>query len=109
MTDRMVKVNELILQQLGTVIAEELEFPEALITILAVDTSPDLKHAKVFISILPDSQVEIVTRKLNNAVKLLQKELAGKISLRSLPRLQFIYDDTEKQAEEIDRLLDSLK
>lgn len=105
----MVKVNELILQQLGTVIAQELEFPEALITILAVDTSPDLKHAKVFVSILPDSQVEIITRRLNNASKLLQKELAGKISLRSFPRLQFVYDNTEKQAEEIDRLLDSLK
>lgn len=109
MSDRMVKVNELILQQLGTVIAQELEFPEALITILAVDTSPDLKHAKVFVSILPDSQVEIITRRLNNASKLLQKELAGKISLRSFPRLQFVYDNTEKQAEEIDRLLDSLK
>ncbi len=109
MTERMVKVNELILQQLGFIINQELEFPEVMVTILAVDVSPDLRYAKVFMSIFPEERTQETINKLNKSAKLLQKSLGDKVSLRNVPKLNFIFDDTERKAQEIDFLLDNLK
>jgi len=54
MPDRMVRVNELIGQQLGLIINEEVEFPlNTIVTITAVSVSKDLHWAKVLVSVIP--------------------------------------------------------
>lgn len=109
MSDRMVKINELILQQLGEIINREVELPNTFVTITRVTTSTDLKYSTVYISVLPDGEAGKAVHKLNLLAGRLQRELNKKIVLRSIPRLEFRYDESGKHASEIDQLLDSLK
>ena len=56
MSERMPKVDELIAQQLGQIIASDIELPSGVIvTITRVKSSPDLRHAKVYLSVLPEA------------------------------------------------------
>jgi len=110
MSERILKINELIKQQLGQIITKEIELPEnCLITITKVETTPDMKIAKVFITVIPEnlrgSALEILRK--NN--KLLSQQLKKNVSIKFIPNLNFLIDDQEAYAAEIDKLLDEIK
>jgi len=106
----MLKVNELVRQTLAGIIREEIEFEEGVIvSILRVDTSPDLRHAKVYVSILPEEKTKQTMAKLIREVKVLQHELATTVEMRNSPKIRFVIDEEEQKALEIDRLLDEVK
>ena len=107
--DRMIKINELILQQLGGIISREVELPDAFVTITRVTTSTDLKYSTVYVSVLPEASASSAVHKLNLLAGRLQKELNKKIILRNIPKLEFRYDNSGVKASEIDQLIDSLK
>lgn len=110
MSGRMEKIDELIAQQLGQIIVSEVELPKgSIVTITKVKTSPDLHQAKVFLSVLPEShQKEVMSLLINNAYEF-QKILNDRLTLRSVPKLRFIIDETGQKAAEIEQLLDNLK
>lgn len=109
MSDRILKINELILQQLGEIMNREVEMPDIFITITRVTTSADLHYSTVYVSVLPDDQLEYAVHKLNLLAKRLRGELIDKIVLRSVPRLEFRSDKSGKEASDIDALLDRIK
>ncbi len=109
MSDRILKINELILQQLGGIINREIEMPDIFITITRVTTSADLHYATVYIGVLPDDKLDYAVHKLNLLAKRLRAELAEKIVLRSVPKLEFRSDKTGQEAGDIDVLLDKIK
>jgi len=110
MPDRMLKINELLRQQLGEIINEEIELPpNTLVTITRVSTSPDLHYSRAMISVIPDEQSELVVNLLNRRSKLFRKLLNDKIVLRCIPQISFALDESERKAYELDRLLDNLK
>jgi len=108
MSERINKINELIKQKLGQIIIREIEFPEnCLLTITRVET--DIKTSKIFVSVLPDkfrgTALEILRKNSRNLHKLLQKHLRTKFT----PNLNFLIDEQEIFASEVDKLLDELK
>ena len=106
----MLKVNSLIAQQLGQIISSDIDLPSGtIVTITEVQTSPDLRHAKVFLSVLPEEKQRETMSILINNVKLLQQTLNEKITLRVIPKLRFFIDETEQEAMELERLLDEIK
>lgn len=110
MADRMLQVNELVRQQLGEIINEEVELPPgAILTITRVDVSKDLRHAKVYVSILPDDKSREAFGVLVKERKNLQSILGSRVSLRNTPRIRFATDDSEQEASEMDQLLDNLR
>ncbi|MEK7071939.1 MAG: 30S ribosome-binding factor RbfA [Patescibacteria group bacterium] len=110
MSDRMEKVDELLAQQLGQIIMAEVEFPQGtIVTITKVKTSPDLKSAKVYLSVLPETDQKQVMSLLINNVYEFQRIINDKLTLRNTPRLKFFIDDTGQRAAEIEQLLDTLK
>lgn len=110
MSHRIKQVNELIRQELNNVLLTEVEYPKGcLTTILRVETSKDLRHAKVWISVLPSYYIPKVLDKLNKNKKHLEYLLHQRLSMKPLPKLNFKIDETEKKAAEIEELLDSLK
>lgn len=109
MSLRIEKINEYILQKLGQIIIKELEFPEnSLVTITKVETSPDIKYAKVYVSVLPDnfrgSVLEILRKNSHNLHEILQKQMRTKFT----PNLNFQIDEQEIYASQIDKLLDEI-
>ncbi len=109
MADRMLKINELLSQKLGEVINRTVEMPDIFVTIVRVTTSSNLQFATVYVSVMPDEKAEYAVHKLNLLSKRLRGELLDEIVLRSVPRLEFRLDKSERIAAGIDELLDSLK
>jgi ribosome-binding factor A len=109
MSDRMTKVNELLAQQLGQIINTVIELPiGVIVTITSIDTAPNMRGAKVYLSVLPESEERPVMSLLINSVHELQQELNEKVNLRSVPKLKFIIDKTGQEAAKLDEILDNL-
>lgn len=109
MNERILKVNELIRQQLGQIIREEIEFPQGvLVTITRVITARDLRQAKVYISVLPIEKQEQAIKILISEVNNLHHLLNEKVTLRNTPKPKFFIDNSEENAKDIDDLLDNL-
>ncbi len=110
MSHRLPQVNELIRQELASLLLTEMEFPKGcLVTITRVDTAKDLRYAKVWLSVLPAYYFQKVLSKLKSNAGHLQFLLNKKLTMKPLPRLNFAIDDTEQKAEEIEKLLDRIR
>ncbi|MFA5031003.1 MAG: 30S ribosome-binding factor RbfA [Patescibacteria group bacterium] len=108
--DRMSQVNDTIRQLLAKHIRDLLELePSQIITVTRVHTSKDLGHAKIFVTIFPDPQAEELFLRLKKHTKALRYALSQDTLLFRMPELSFEIDTTEKQAQHIEALLDSLK
>jgi ribosome-binding factor A len=105
--DRMRRVNEALREVLSVRIAEGLKDPRiGFVTVTAVETSPDLRHARVFVSVLGNKQErEDSLAGLQHAHGLLQAEIAKLTHMKRTPELKFIYDETVDKGMRITELL----
>ncbi len=111
---RMDRLNKLSKSVLGEIIEELYPYEEyGMITVTEVDLSKDLRHAKVYISIfLEDTHKKSeddVVEKLKKDEYRIKKGLVDRIRMKYTPELRFIPDETQKQADEIYRLLENDK
>ena len=105
--ERMRRVDEAMREVLSDVITSEVKDPRVgFVTVTAVDTSADLRHASVWISVLGDaSQRKLTLAGLRSAHGILQRAVAAELRLKNTPQLEFNYDDTAERAERVERLL----
>src|SRR3954447_6356570 len=100
---RMRRVNEAVRAVLSDAITKDLKDPRiGFVTVTAVDTNPDLRHAKVFVSVLGDREPSLDG--LGSAHGFLQRRVADELRLKHTPTLEFVYDDTVERADRINRL-----
>ena len=94
-SNRMGRINEEIQRELSALIPR-VKDPRVtgMISVTAVETSPDLKYAKVFISVLDKTGEEQVLKGLKSAGGWLRRELGHALDLRSTPELTFVRDDS---------------
>jgi ribosome-binding factor A len=107
MSDRMRRVNEAMREVLSDALTQDLKDPRVgFVTVTAVDTSPDLRNARVYVSVLGDEEVRHESiAGLQSAHGYLQRAVAGQLRLKHTPQLQFEEDDTARRADRIERLL----
>jgi ribosome-binding factor A len=105
---RMRRVDEAVRAVLSDVIASHLKDPRVgFVTVTGVKTSPDLRHARVFVSVLGDEQVRSATLEgLRSAHGFLQRHVAAELTLKHTPALTFQYDDSVDRGMRITQLLD---
>ena len=106
-TNRMSKVDEEIKIELSVIISQDLKNPNitGLISVTKVKTSPDLKSAKVYVSILNSKSKKNTMQGLKNASGFIRSELARRIVLRYTPELIFEIDDSMEYGAKIDNIL----
>lgn len=110
MNKRISQVNSLLKSELAQIINRKFEPPpDCLITLTAVETTPDLHEARVWISVLPESQANRIFKMLNRQKNALQTILHQKLVMKPLPKLEFKIDQTEANATRLERILDNLK
>jgi ribosome-binding factor A len=104
----MRRVNEALREVLSTRIAEGLKDPRVgFVTVTAVETSPDLRHARVFVSVLGDEKARADTLAgLAAAHSVLQAQIATEIRMKRTPQLKFVYDETVERGMRINELLE---
>ena len=103
MSVRLEKINEQIKLILAKVIHENYDPSFGMISITSVETAPDLKHAKIFISHYV-SKYDIVEL-LNNDRKKLRQSLAQQIHIKFIPELKFCNDNSIEYAHHIENIL----
>jgi ribosome-binding factor A len=105
--DRIRRVNEAVREVLSEAITTELKDPRVgFVTVTAVDTSPDLRHAHVFVSVLgDDSQRAESLAGLSSSHGYLQRRVASKLRLKNTPQLDFVYDESAERVMRINALL----
>jgi len=105
MPKHIEQVNELLRKETAFSIRRDLELPDVLVTVVKVDCTQDLKEAKVWISVLPDNKAGSTMGKIRKQQGLIYTALKKNTVLRQIPVLEFIFDDTQKHAAEIDEVI----
>lgn len=110
MFSRIDRINELIKETLARIILEEAEIPSGVfVTIAKVDTSRDLRYTRVFVSVFPEKRFGQAMGLLDKKIYLIQGSLNRKLSLKPLPKIEFVADKTEVEADKIERILKSVR
>ena len=94
-SNRIGRINEEIQREMSSLI-RTVKDPRVtgLISVTAVDTTPDLKYCKLYISVLDKSDVDQVLKGLKSASGYLRRELGRTLNLRNTPELTFVRDDS---------------
>jgi ribosome-binding factor A len=107
---RVLKVAEAVREVVSMAILTELRDPRIRdVTVTHVEMSPDLRYAKVHVSVMGDDKRQALSlRGLQNAAGFLQQKVAHRIETRYTPRLSFVLDQGVKHSIEVSRLLSEL-
>ena len=104
---RLGRVNEEIMKVISHTITYELKNPDVtgMISVTRVKTTPDLKYAKVYVSLLNSKSVEKTMNGLKESAGFIRSQVAKLVNLRITPELVFEYDDSIEHGEKIDNIL----
>ena len=107
---RMRRVDEAIRQVIGDAVTVELKDPRVgFVTVTDVRTSADLRHARVYVSVLGDDEQRQATMAgLRSAHGFLQGKVASELHLKRTPNLELYYDDTTDRALRVDELIEEI-
>jgi len=107
--ERLRRVDTAVRHVIGDAVAQDLKDPRVgFVTVTGVKTSPDLRHARVYVSILgPPAEREASLEGLRSAHGYLQRRIASELHLKNTPELQFVLDNTAERAFRLEELLDA--
>tara|TARA_R100000657_G_scaffold15612_1_gene11121 strand:- start:310 stop:732 length:423 start_codon:yes stop_codon:yes gene_type:complete len=105
---RSLQIASNIQRELQNRLARGLADPriKGLITVTRVELSDDLKHAKAFISVMPDKHAKVTMHGLTSATGRLRKDVMDRIHLKEMPTLKLLYDEGLKAQMEVMALLE---
>lgn len=105
---RMRRINEVLREVVGAAIASELNDPRiGFVTVTSVETSPDLRTARVYVSVLgSEEEREATLEGLRSSHGVIQSKIASETRMKRTPSLSFHYDSTLEQGMRISRLLE---
>jgi ribosome-binding factor A len=104
----MRRVNEAVREVVSSHIAEGLKDPRiGFVTVTGVDTTPDLRHARVYVSVLgEDADRERALDGLRSSAGFLQSQVGQELRMKRTPTLEFVYDDSVDRGMRITELLE---
>lgn len=103
---RSIRVSDLIRQEVSEAILYKLKDPRlGFITVTEVDMPDDLKLARVYISVFDQNSRELTLEILNKASSFIRREVGRNLRLRSIPKIEFFYDEAIDYGMKIDNLL----
>jgi ribosome-binding factor A len=107
-SDRMRRVDEAVRQVLSDAVAQDLQDPRiGFVTMTSVKTTSDLRHARVYVSVLGTEEERSATLAgLSSAHGALQRRLARELRMKRTPTLEFLYDDTTDRAMRLEAIIE---
>ena len=109
--NRLGRINEELKKEISQVINYELKNPDVtgMISVTKVKITPDLKYAKVYVSVLNSKNLKKTLEGLKDSSGFIRSRVAKTVNLRITPELVFEYDDSIEYGERIDSILKNLK
>jgi ribosome-binding factor A len=111
MSRRTERIEEMLREEISTLLQRELKDPRVgFVTVTGADVSPDLRHAKVFVSVMgtPEEKKETLAA-LNRARGFLRSEIGKRAHLRTAPELTFAEDAGAERGDRITQLLEAAR
>jgi ribosome-binding factor A len=110
MSERTARLDELLREEISAVIARDVDDPRVgFVTVTDVEVAPDLRHAKVWVSVIGSEEERTQTlRALNRAMPFVRQRL-GKLRLKRIPELHVKLDTTAERGTRVLRILDALE
>ncbi len=110
-TRRQRRVGELLKEELSILLQREARDPRLEdVTVTDVEISPDLRHARVYVSVIGDQQAKAKALKgLEHATGFLKRQLAARVTLRRIPDLTFHLDESMERGQRIMELLHQIE
>ncbi len=104
---RTRRIGEQMRRDLAQLIRSEIRDPRmAMVSITSVDVTRDLSQAKVYVTILGDpAERASIVKALNQASVLLRRELGRRMHIRTVPRMQFLYDEVVEHGARLSALI----
>ncbi|MEY2632516.1 MAG: ribosome-binding factor RbfA [Pseudomonadota bacterium] len=104
---RSDRVSEQIRRDLAELIRAELKDPRVgMISLTAVELTPDYAHAKVFYTTLQEEQLPEIQQGLRRAAGFLRRELGRRVRIHTLPELHFVHDVSVRHGVDLSQLID---
>lgn len=109
--NRLNRINEELKKEISNVISFELKNPNVtgLISVTKAKITPDLKYAKIYVSILNSKNIKKTMEGLKESARFIRSQVAKTINLRITPELIFEIDDSLEYGEKIEKILKELK
>lgn len=106
-TNRMERVNETLKKEISVVIDQTLKNPNitGMISVTKVKTAPDLRTARVYISLINCKSKKNTLEGLKNATGYIRSEIAKRVNLRYTPELTFEIDESMEYGSRIENIL----
>jgi ribosome-binding factor A len=111
MTQRTERIDELLRQEIGVLLAKEISDPRiGFATITDVETAPDLRHAKVWVSVIgPQAERKATVIALQQAMGYIRRELGHRLRIKRIPELHIHLDDTAERGTRVLKLISELE
>jgi ribosome-binding factor A len=111
MSQRTDRVDELLRQEITSIVAKDVADPRiGFVTITSVETTPDLRHAKVWVSVIGQpAERDATVAALGRAMPFVRHELGTRLRLRRIPDLHVRLDDTAERGTRVLQLLNELE
>ena len=107
---RIKKLESLIQEELSLIFLQKLSDPKlGLVTVTGVKLSPDLKIAKVYLSVYEKENRQEILDKVEEINSMIRTLLAKKVYINRVPELKFFIDDTQDYVEKMDNLFKKIK
>src|SRR5574341_975974 len=108
---RSDRVGDLLLEMISQLLAREVNDPRiGPVTLTGTEVSKDLRHAKIFFSLLgsAENKAEVLAG-LKSATGFIRAKVARDLKLRFVPTIEFVYDESQDEAQRIEELLNQVK
>ena len=109
-TRRTARVDELVRERVAEIVREIKDPRVGFLTVMDVQTSPDLRHARVYVSVLgDDAEKDETLEALRHASGWVQSRLGEGLRLKYIPRIHFVLDHTLEKAARLDELIQEMR
>ena len=110
MSERILRVNSEIQKAISYIIANEIKNPliKGLITVTKVDTTPDLRFARVYVSMINAKSNKGNLARLKKCSGFIRSAIARRVNLRVTPELIFLFDESIEYGSRIDAIIDKI-
>lgn len=110
MSLRTEKLNSLIQHHVSEILMREISFkPGLFVSVSKVDTTSDLRYTRIFLSVFPAPEKDYVEATLKKEMYRIQGSLNKKMQIKVLPKISFLFEDTQEKVSKLDKIFDQIK
>lgn len=103
------RINSLYLEIVAEAVGEIQELKNYFVTVTSVETTKDLKSLKIYYSHMNPDEAELIQKILERNVSFIRKQFLKNRSVKDIPEIEIIYDETPARAERILRIFNEIK